>query len=112
MQGVDLVACTAVNDAFVLDVFAKHLNSDGKITFLSVFVIFRRHSDIMQDGNADFAKKIGMDKEFRDFFLGVRTQRYAMYLEDGVVKYLGHDQNPLEPKLSKAEAILQFLEKN
>ena len=51
-----------------------------------------------------------MAGDFGGLFLGTRSQRYALYLEDGVVKYVGFDENPLEPKLSKAEAIINFLE--
>ena len=72
-KGIDAVACTAVNDIFVLTNWAKDTGATAKITMLS-------------DGNADFAKKIGLDIDLTKFGLGVRSKRYSMLVEDGVVK--------------------------
>jgi glutaredoxin/glutathione-dependent peroxiredoxin len=83
-KGFDVVACTAVNDAFVLAAWAKESKADGKIMMLA-------------DGSAEFAKKVGLDVDLGPRGMGVRSQRYSMIVEDGVVKALnvepvpGHD---------------------
>jgi len=89
-KGIDTIACTAVNDAFVLAQFAKDTGADGKILMLA-------------DGNADFVKKIGLDFDGSGFGLGVRSKRYAMLVEDGVVKVLNvEDAPPMHDKSSAA----------
>jgi peroxiredoxin len=83
-KGFDVVACTAVNDIFVLTNWAKDSRADGKILMLA-------------DGSAEFAKKVGLDVDLSLRGMGVRSQRYSMIVEDGVVKVLnvepvpGHD---------------------
>lgn len=79
--------CTAVNDAFVLDAWAKSQNAIDKITFLA-------------DGNCEFARKIGLELDLTQKGLGFRSKRYAMLIVDGVVKYIGVD----ETGLSKSDA--------
>ena len=73
-KGVDLIACTATNDVFVMDAWNKQAGSD----------------DIMMlaDGNGDFAKAIGLDADFSKFGMGPRSQRYSMIVNDGVVESL------------------------
>ncbi len=92
-KGVDTVACVAVNDAFVLDAWAKQCGAEGKILFLA-------------DGNATFTKAIGMDFDGSGFGLGVRSKRYAMLVEDGVVKILNVEEAPGVMERSSAEALL------
>ena len=92
--GADVIACTAVNDAFVLGAWMKELGGLGNIK-------------VAADGNADFAKAIGMDADFSTRGLGVRSKRFAMIVKDGVVKYLGVDGEEL--KESHADAILAYL---
>ena len=92
--GADIIVCTAVNDAFVLGAWMKELGGLGNIK-------------IAADGNAEFAKSIGMEADFSSRGLGVRSRRYAMIVKDGVVKYLGIDGEEL--KESNAEAILAYL---
>ncbi len=74
-KGIDTIACTAVNDIFVLTQFAKDTGASGKILMLA-------------DGNGDFAKAIGLDIDLSGFGLGLRSKRYAMLVDDGVVKVL------------------------
>jgi glutaredoxin/glutathione-dependent peroxiredoxin len=74
-KGVDTIACTAVNDVHVLRAWGKATASEGKILMLS-------------DGNADFAKAVGLDKDSSAFKEGIRSKRYSMYVVDGVVKQL------------------------
>lgn len=80
-KGVDEVACTAVNDIFVLDNWSKDTGAAGKILMLA-------------DGSADFAKAIGLEIDLMARGLGVRSKRYAMLVEDGVVKVLNVDDAP------------------
>lgn len=91
-KGVDGVACTAVNDVFVLNFWAKATGADGKVTMLS-------------DGSAVFAKKTGLDIDLTDFGMGVRSKRYAMLVDDGVVKVLNIDEAPPAHDKSSAATL-------
>ena len=95
-KGVDTVACLAVNDPFVLKAWAKDTDGEGKITFIS-------------DGNADFTKAIGMDLDVTAVGLGIRSKRYAMIVEDGVVKVLNIEDVPSSADISSAENLLKAL---
>ena len=85
----DVVACTAVNDVFVLTNWAKDSKADGKIAMLA-------------DGSAEFAKKVGLDIDLTARGLGVRSKRYSMIVEDGVVKSLNVEDAP--PNHDKSSA--------
>ena len=74
-KGVDVVACVAVNDAWVMDAWGQSQGATGKIVMLA-------------DGNAEFARAMGLDADMGSFGLGVRTRRYAALIEDGTVKEL------------------------
>lgn len=74
-KGVDVVACIAVNDAWVMDAWGDAQGATGKIVMLA-------------DGNAEFARAMGLDTDMGAFGLGVRTKRYAALIEDGIVKEL------------------------
>ena len=93
-KGVDEVASTSVNDAFVMGAWAKSQEAEG-ITMLA-------------DGNGDFAKAVGLTMDGSKFGMGLRSQRYAMLVEDGVVKQL-HVEAPGEFKVSSAEHLLDAL---
>lgn len=80
-KGFDTIACTAVNDVFVLTQWAKDSNAAGKITMLA-------------DGSADFAKKLGLEIDLTARGLGVRSKRYAMAVDNGVVKSLSVEDAP------------------
>ena len=80
-NGIDTVACVAVNDPFVLGAWAETSGGKGKVLFLS-------------DGNAEFTKKIGMDFDGSGVGLGTRSKRYAALVEDGVVKALNVEDSP------------------
>ncbi|KQU55621.1 alkyl hydroperoxide reductase [Sphingomonas sp. Leaf339] len=90
-KGVDEIACTAVNDPFVLQAWSKENGAEG-VTMLA-------------DGNGDFAKAVGLTMDGTKFGLGIRSQRYSMLVEDGVVKQL-HVEQPGEFKVSSAEYLL------
>ncbi|KQT65095.1 MULTISPECIES: peroxiredoxin [unclassified Aureimonas] len=95
-KGVDTVAVVAVNDIFVMAAWAKSTGAEGKILFLS-------------DGNADFAKAIGLDVDLSVAGLGVRSKRYSMIVEDGVVKALNIEESPGQAETSSATALLEQL---
>lgn len=92
-KGVATIACTAVNDVFVLNAWAKARGAQESITMLA-------------DGNGDFAKALGLDVDLSPFGLGTRSQRYAMLVDDGVVKYLSVEDSPPEHIKATAEKIL------
>ena len=94
-RGADEVACTAVNDIEVMDAWFKHMGVNDKIVPLS-------------DGNGDFARAMGLELDSRPFGMGIRSQRYAAVVEDGVLKALNVDK-PGEVARSGASVILQSL---
>lgn len=93
-KGVDEIACTAVNDAFVMGAWAKSADA-GNVTMLS-------------DGNGDFAKAVGLEMDGSKFGMGTRGQRFSMLVNDGVVEQL-HVEAPGEFKVSSAEHLLDTL---
>jgi peroxiredoxin len=95
-KGVNTVACVAVNDPFVLDAWAKASGGAGKVLFLS-------------DGNAEFTKKIGLDFDGSGIGLATRSKRYAMLVDDGVVKALSVEDSPGVADVSTAEKLLARL---
>lgn len=90
-KGVDEIACTAVNDAFVMGAWNKADGSDD-ITMLA-------------DGSGDFAKALGLDADFSAYGMGTRSNRYSMIVDDGVVTEI-NVEGPGEFKVSSAEHML------
>ncbi|OGS48339.1 MAG: alkyl hydroperoxide reductase [Erythrobacter sp. RIFCSPHIGHO2_12_FULL_63_10] len=90
-KGVDEIACTAVNDAFVLGAWNKSAGS-GDITMLA-------------DGNGDFAEAVGLTMDGSGFGLGKRGQRFSMVVDDGVVTQLNVEA-PGDFSVSSAEFML------
>ena len=91
-KGFDVVACTAVNDVFVLTAWAKDSKADGKILMLA-------------DGSAEFAKKVGLDIDLGARGLGVRSKRYSMIVDNGVVKALNVEEAPPNHDISSAATL-------
>lgn len=93
-KGVDTIVCVSVNDAFVMGAWGKESNADEIL--------------MLADGNAELAKALGLTMDGSGFGLGLRSRRYAMIVEDGVVKHLA-----VEPEggitVSGAEEILKHL---
>ena len=93
--GVDTIACVAVNDAFVMNAWGESRDAGDKVLMLA-------------DGNADFAKAMGLERDASANGMGVRSQRYAAIIEDGVISHLA-----VEPArgldVSSAESILAAL---
>ncbi len=94
-KGVETVACMAVNDAFVMDAWAKSQNVPVDIMMLA-------------DGNGAFSKALGLEMDATPFGMGMRSRRFALVADDGVVKHL-HVEAPGEFKVSSADAILAVL---
>jgi glutaredoxin/glutathione-dependent peroxiredoxin len=91
-KGFDVVACTAVNDIFVVTAWAKDSKADGKILMLA-------------DGSAEFAKKVGLDIDLGARGLGVRSKRYSMIVDNGVVKALNVEEAPPNHDISSAATL-------
>ena len=98
-KGVDEVACTAVNDVFVLSAWGKETGAEGKITMLA-------------DGSADFAKALGLEIDLTKHGLGVRSKRYAMLVDNGVVKVLNIEDAPPAHGVSSAETICSLIDRS
>ena len=93
-KGVDSIICLSVNDAFVMHSWGKDKNAEELV--------------MVGDGNGEFTRALGLEMDASGFGLGTRSQRYAMIVEDGVVKKLAVEQ-PGKFEVSKAEAILAAL---
>ncbi len=93
-KNVDTIACISVNDAFVMNAWGEAQNA-GEILMLA-------------DGNAEFTKKIGLTLDGSDFGMGIRSQRYAMIIENGSVSILLVEEGG-GIKVSSAESILNLL---
>ena len=94
-KGVDQIACLSVNDAFVMDAWGKEHGAGGKVTMLG-------------DGSAEWTRGVGLELDRTKEGMGIRSQRYAMLVEDGVVKAL-HIEAPGQYEVSSAEAMLAAL---
>ena len=94
-KGVDSIVCLAVNDAFVMEAWGKDQKVGDSIVMAA-------------DGNAEFAKAIGLSFDGGRFGMGVRSQRFALVAEDGVVTHLAVEA-PGKFEVSSAEAILAKL---
>lgn len=94
-KGVDTIACVAVNDAFVMGAWARDQETEGKILMLA-------------DGSGDFARAMGLELDLVARGLGIRSQRYALVAEDGVVTFLGVEEGSAF-EASKAESVLAAL---
>ncbi|MBZ0148820.1 MAG: peroxiredoxin [Pseudorhodoplanes sp.] len=95
-KGIDAICVTSTNDAFVQDAWKKQSDPESKIEFLS-------------DGNADFAKAVGLDLDASGMGLGIRSKRYSMVVEDGVVKSLNIEDAPGKADISGADNLLKQL---
>jgi peroxiredoxin len=94
-KGVDVIACISVNDAFVMRAWGEDQAVGDDIVMLA-------------DGGADFSRAIGLEFDASKFGMGLRSQRYSMIVEDGVVTQLNIEQ-PGEFKVSAADYLLAQL---
>lgn len=94
-RGADTVACTSVNDVHVMSAWAKQTGAEGRILMLA-------------DGSAVFAKAVGLTVDLEKAGLGLRSKRYSMIVDDGVVKTLNvEDKSGVN--VSGAETALEQL---
>lgn len=95
-KGVDTVACTSVNDPFVMKEWAEKTGAAGSI-------------EMLPDGNAELATALGLTLDASGFGLGTRSLRYGMVVKNGTVAHLGVEENPGQMTVSGAEEILKAL---
>ena len=91
-KGVDEIWCVSVNDAFVMGAWGREQKATGIVR-------------MMGDGSAEFTKAIGMEFDLTARGMGVRSQRYSMLVEDGVVKQINLEA-PGKFEVSNAETLL------
>ncbi len=94
-KGVDAIACLSVNDAFVMGAWGDQQGCGDKVMMLA-------------DGNGDFTRALGLDMDATRFGMGQRSQRYAMVVDDGVVKQLNVEE-PGSFSVSSAEHVMNQL---
>jgi peroxiredoxin len=92
-RGVDAVACLSVNDVFVMDAWGKSGNAENLI--------------MLADGNGTYVTALGLEMDASGFGMGVRSKRFAMIVNDGVLELLNVDESGFEG--SSAEAVLAAL---
>lgn len=93
-KGIDIIACVSVNDAFVMQAWGEAQNANEIM--------------MLGDGDASFTRSLGLEMDTAAFG-GVRSQRYAMVIDNGVVTQLNVEE-PKQFEVSKAETILAALE--
>jgi len=93
-KGVDSIVCVAVNDPYTMNGWAEKLGAKGKIKFFGDF-----------DGK--FHKSLGLGHDLSGALLGPRSQRYAMFVDDGNIKVLNVEEVPSDFKVSDAETLLK-----
>ncbi len=94
-KGVDTIACTAVNDVFVMRAWGEDQGVGDKILMLA-------------DGNGDYARALGLELDSTRFGMGIRGQRFAIVVDDGIATHVAVEE-PARFEVSKAEAILAVL---
>ena len=94
-KGIDTIACLAVNDPFVMGAWGKQHAADDKVVMLG-------------DGSGDFTRAIGLELDRIKEGMGIRSQRYSMLVDNGVVKAL-HVEQPGQFDVSSAETMLKAL---
>jgi peroxiredoxin len=94
-KGVAEIFCLSVNDGWVMDAWGKDRAAIGKVTLIA-------------DGSGEFTKAMGLELDATGAGLGIRSQRYAAIIEDGVIRHLAVEK-PMKFEVSSAEAVLQAL---
>jgi peroxiredoxin len=94
-KGVDRIVCLSVNDAFVMDAWGKQHNADDRVMMVA-------------DGSGHFTKALGLELDLDAAGMGIRSTRYAMIVNDGVVEVLNVEA-PKEFKISDAQSMLSAL---
>lgn len=96
-KGIDDIICVSVNDAYVMGAWAKTQGTEGKVRMLA-------------DGSAEFTRALGLEQDLSARGMGVRSQRYALYADNGVVKVL-NVESPGKFEVSDANSMLIALDK-
>ena len=94
-KGIDEVWCISVNDHFVMATWGREQGASGKIR-------------MMADGSAEYVRKLGLERDLNANGMGIRSQRFAMIVDDGVVTYLGVEASG-KFEVSNVEAVLSQL---
>jgi peroxiredoxin len=93
-KDVDTIVCMSVNDAFVMDAWGKAQNAEALL--------------MLADGNGDFAAALGLELDGNGFGMGMRSQRFAMIVEDGAVSHLNVEEGA-GVDVSSAETMMALL---
>jgi glutaredoxin/glutathione-dependent peroxiredoxin len=91
-QGVDTIACTAVNDVFVMDAWGKSAGAEDKLIMLA-------------DGNGDYVRALGLELDATGFGMGKRGQRFSIIVDNSIVTHV-NIEGPGEFEVSNAETAL------
>jgi peroxiredoxin len=94
-KGVSTIACLSVNDAFVMKAWGKAQSTEDKV-------------DMLADGNAEYTKALGLELDATGYGMGIRGQRFAIVVDNGVVQKLNIEA-PGEFKVSSADYVLEQL---
>ena len=94
-KGVDAIACVSVNDVFVMKAWAKDQGITDEVLMLA-------------DGNGDFTRAVGLDLDGKNFGMGLRSQRYSLVVNDGVVEQVNVEA-PGQFEVSSADYLLAHL---
>ncbi len=94
-EGIDTIACTAVNDVFVMDAWGKDRGVGDSVLMLA-------------DGNGDYVRALGLEMDGTGFGMGMRGQRFAIVVEDGTATHVAVEAAG-QFEVSKVEAILQAI---
>ncbi len=94
-KGVDEIWCMAVNDGYVMAAWGRDQKAGGKVRMLA-------------DGSADYARKLGLERDLTANGMGVRCHRFGMIVDDGVVQYIGVEASG-KFEVSNAETLLEKL---
>jgi peroxiredoxin len=92
-KGIDQVFCVSVNDPFVMDAWRKSLGVSEEISFLA-------------DGSGTWVKSLGLTFDASAFGLGERAQRFALFIEDGILKLLELEETPGACQVTSGESFL------
>lgn len=92
-KGIDTIAVTSVNDIFVMEEWKKQVDAKNQVEFLA-------------DGGAEFAKAIGLELDASAGGMGIRSKRYSMLVDDGVVRQLNVEEKPGTVEMSGGETLL------
>ena len=95
-KGIDQIAVVSVNDHWVMQAWQKHLDPAKSLVFLG-------------DGNAEFARMIGLDEEMLETGYGTRMRRFVMLVDDGILRNLAVEEHRGQHQQTDADAVMEWL---